>query len=178
MSTHWAWLRWFWWLWSRTITFSSASWFWFLIASTWIVSADWAERITVPLWVLEVLGCPHKVIERKEILSVEQSCSTAQYLLKLHHVVYGTKQYDVSHVSCIYTSWQLLWCCQDGGTQIVVILEQLQLLFSFCSIVGSHSLAIVWVWHLFPPVYHCHNLMGVFLCGTEHQGFLVWVYLP
>ena len=99
MSAVWAWFRRFGW---RCLAYAGVlaafrAWL-ALIAGTGIVPAYRTEGISVPLGIFEVLVCSYKIIDGKEILVIEQTRTTPDDLLKLHHIIDRAQEDDVPHV--------------------------------------------------------------------------------
>ena len=91
MSAHGAWLRRFLGAYAWCLSALRAWRLRLLVAGAWIVAAHWAERVAVPLGILEVLCRSHKVVDGEVVFVVEESGATAYNLLEFHHRVYRSE---------------------------------------------------------------------------------------
>ena len=78
-------------------------------------------------------------------------------------------------VARIHTCRQFLRGRQDGGNGLFVVLEFFQESLANLTIIGCHSFAITFL--LTIGIDHIPDLSSMSLGGTEHDGFLCFVYL-
>ena len=147
----------------------------FLMAGARVIAAHGAEGVAVPLGVLEILRRAHVVVEREEVFSVKQARPSTHNLLELDNVVHGTHQHDVPHVAGIHARREFLRRGQDGGAQQVIVLEQLEHLFSLVAIIGSDAFTVVAVGHFLVLINHRSDFQRMHLGVAEDDGLFVWV---
>ena len=148
-----------------------------LHARTRPVATIGAVCIAIPVRIFEHIACAYEVVDGEIILLVEQACASTDDLLKFNDVTDGAHQYDVAHIAGIDASAQFIRCSQNGGQQLLVVLEGSQRSFAHFAIVGGHAFTIVAGWALFVLVHHVANNHGMFLRSTEDDGLLVGVNL-
>jgi hypothetical protein len=87
----------------------------FLLACTWVVATYRAERVAIPLGILEILVCSYKIVNGKVVFIVKKSCASSDNLLKLNHIIDGAHEHDIAHVAGIHTCGEFLRGGENNG---------------------------------------------------------------
>ena len=119
----------------------------------------------------------HEVDDGEIVFAFKQTCAAPYYLLEFNHTVYGTHQHDIAHVQRINTCAEFLACCEDCRDCFLVVLELLEILFAYRTVVRGHTHAIINAScrrHLVDVVAHS-SCVG--LIGAEHDCLFARIYV-